>query len=392
MRKITFLILLVFISFTLGGTDSFANSCTGFENDPACRPEWNQALQGCEGDPFIDGTGQYNYSYCFKVVDGQKKLIPICSEAYQEGPCSPERINPYASENLSLKAEQEGALRGYDIQCSTKAEGWPAGYYDANTGLGGDGFLYYNTNCVVNGCEGISASILLNTDTGWNVLENDLNQCKLGQVDETQGTQSPIPTTISTGSFTTQIMKILTDLTKSLQNQLYSVNSTNQTSFTSQQTSTTGSTSFTSSMMNLLNQTTRDLQNQLYSTGSTGSQTTTNQTQTSVPRPDPFVSLTLLSGVKSGIYSVGELIQYYITMRNVDSVRSFFTATPGDSCPNSSNSGEQVPWVVKAVGENIVFGDVVKQCQSGSNYVITVAGTNTTTGKTSASSISVLIR
>lgn len=187
-------------------------------------------------------------------------------------------------------------------------------------------------------------------------------------------------------------MKILTDLTKSLQNQLYSVNSTNQTSFTSQQTSTTGSTSFTSSMMNLLNQTTRDLQNQLYSTGSTGSQTTTNQTQTSVPRPDPFVSLTLLSGVKSGIYSVGELIQYYITMRNVDSVRSFFTATPGDSCPNSSNSGEQVPWVVKAVGENIVFGDVVKQCQSGSNYVITVAGTNTTTGKTSASSISVLIR
>ncbi len=112
----------------------------------------------------------------------------------------------------------------------------------------------------------------------------------------------------------------------------------------------------------------------------------------SVGNTDPVVNLVVGNNNKIAIYSVGETIPYTVTMTNVNSVSSFYNTIPKDTCVGGSTNGEQKPWIVSFPVSNSVLSETVKSCQAGSTYIISVIGTNTTTGKISASSVSVYIR
>ncbi|MFA5791967.1 MAG: hypothetical protein WC884_02930 [Candidatus Paceibacterota bacterium] len=125
---------------------------------------------------------------------------------------------------------------------------------------------------------------------------------------------------------------------------------------------------------------------------SSQSTTTPGQTQTFF---NPSVGLILDNGGKSGTFSVGDMINYQVKIQNVDSVSSYYTATPGDTCVGGSNSGEQKPWVFKTVSPlnlSNTLSAKVEQCQSGATYTITLVGTNKSLGKTVTSSVSVYIK
>ncbi|MDQ5949119.1 MAG: hypothetical protein QG589_245 [Patescibacteria group bacterium] len=107
---------------------------------------------------------------------------------------------------------------------------------------------------------------------------------------------------------------------------------------------------------------------------------------------EPVVNLTLSNGQTIGTYNTGDTISYKLSMQNVTSVDSFYNTIPNDTCVGGSIGGEQKPWIVNRVVSNSTLSETVKSCQAGSTYVISVIGTNNTTGKISASSISVYIR
>jgi hypothetical protein len=107
---------------------------------------------------------------------------------------------------------------------------------------------------------------------------------------------------------------------------------------------------------------------------------------------EPSVNLTLSNDQTIGTYNTGDTISYKLSMQNVTSVDSFYNTIPNDTCVGGSTGGEQKPWIVNKVVSNSTLSETVKSCQAGSTYVISVIGTNNTTGKISASSVSVYIR
>ena len=111
-----------------------------------------------------------------------------------------------------------------------------------------------------------------------------------------------------------------------------------------------------------------------------------------VPNTNPSVNITHNNGQKIGTYSTGDTINYKVDMINVDSVASYYNTIPSDTCSGGPTGGEQKPWVINSVAITNSFDAEVKPCQAGATYIITVIGTNRTSGKIDASSISVYIR
>ena len=307
-----------------------------------------------------------------------------------------------------------GRSVGYDITCSSSR--LPFWGIDTNSGLS----YFMSSICTVNGVEGISAELLVNNfPSRWQTLESDIlshkaalecggiqyvvfstdyktYRCTPPPTSPTTPTNPTAPTSPthvpSTGyNFSAQLLNTLYSMMNNLRAQLASIgnnpvdpNSFNQTTF---------STGFATPMMELMRQISANLNMQVSSIGSqTGTMTPPTNPATIATTSAPFVDITLSNSAKNGVYSVGDTIYYYITMRNIDSVESYYSALPGDSCDGGSNSGEQKPWIARAIAPTSVFNAQVEACQSGNNYVITVVGRNQAIGKTSASSISVYIR
>lgn len=138
-----------------------------------------------------------------------------------------------------------------------------------------------------------------------------------------------------------------------------------------------------------------DIKTQLAQTTTTVNGNTTltsGTTSTSAVVGDPTVDITFSDGLKNKTVAVGDTLIYKINMSNIDSVDSFYNTVPSDTCVGGSTNGEQKPWIAKAIAPISVFSDTVKSCQAGATYVITVVGTNKSSNKISASSISVIVK
>lgn len=432
---IGFLIAILMFAFTLpltvdaqtptgvpSRTPDPSSGCTGFENTAQCRPEWASAISKC-----ITGTINQSANTCEVIINDTATRIAVCSPTNTTGPCRPERVNPYAAGTIARQAETMGKSVGYDITCSaSRASFWGT---DTNTGL--DYFM--NSLCSIAGTQmtGISAELLVNSyPNSWQTLATEIKsteasitcggiqyvffntdgtyRCLPRPTRPTAPTTPTVPTTptapttptyvTSTGySYSTELLNTLYNMVNSMRTQLASIGATGVTTGTTAM-QTTSPSGYTSSVINLISQMTSNLQSQLASIsttgGTTGTGTTGTQTgtQTGTVAASPYVDLTLANGAKNGVYSVGDTIYYYATMRNVDSIDSFYTATPGDTCVGGSNRGEQKPWIAKAIAETSVFNDQVQSCQTGNTYVITLIGRSNIKSQPSASTISVYIR
>ncbi|MCL5795710.1 MAG: hypothetical protein M1338_05150 [Patescibacteria group bacterium] len=404
MKKVFFISFFVLtnlfiftpISYADTSTIDLISGCTGFESSAICRPEWIDAQIGCL-------TNSYNSTNhtCTKIINGSSQTIAVCDAGNTTGPCRPSRVNATAAANDASRAETILRNHGYtDVSCVSTRESWAAIGYDTNTGLQ----YYYNSLCTVNGKSGISAELLVNnTESALRDTDNYVNG-KSSVVSSTNNTPTaPIAPTVPSGqipvnqnyiSYATSLISIINNMITNLKNQLNAIDGKSQTT-TSANVSAQTTTSYVSSVSRIINDMATNLKNQLNSinNGQTATTASSGQTQIGiVTSTTPSVELTLGSGLKSGTYSIGDTIIYQVKMQNVDSVNSFYSAIPKDTCAGGSISGEQKPWIVRAVAPISVFNDQVKSCQAGSTYVISVVGTNKTSGIINASSVSVYIR
>ncbi|MFA6270153.1 MAG: hypothetical protein WC657_03015 [Candidatus Paceibacterota bacterium] len=318
-------------------------------NTSNCAPEWADAQIGC----FPGSYSSTNHT-CSKLINGSYQTIAVCDAGNTTGPCRPARVNLSAAQSIAQNAEIILRNHGYtNVSCVATKENWASIGYDTNTGLQ----YYYNSLCTVNGKSGISAELLVN---------NPSTSLKL--TDEyVTGTSPVVP--VGIGNLNTQ-----TPLT---------------------QTSTSQNT-YIQNLTNVVNNIIQQYKNILNSLNTSAQKSVEPKIPTFDPPislgTNPVVELTLDNGQKNGTYSVGDNIIYKIKMENLDSINSFYNTIPGDTCDGGSKNGEQKPWIAKAIAPQSSFIEQVKPCQAGSNYVITVVGTNKTSGKIVASSILVYIR
>ncbi len=400
--------------------------CTGYETESKCHPEWADALANC-----VVGTFDSNTSTCTTANPDLYKIFPtvnVCSAKTMNDRCKPQRYNIYAATDLARRAEIMGREIGLQISCPVKKESIAGP--DNNSHLN----YYYNTYCTIEGIYGFDPDLLVNDParntsyTNWDVTLTTIKSSKAIEVcggpDKTffnpdgtyrciTSTQTPTQTSTQTNiqtstqnqttinqtnisqninSYSSFLLSSLSSLVNNLKNHLQ--NSSGSNAIASQTTQN----AYNSSLISSLNQMVVNLKSQLNSiqtnqkTSSTKTSSgITTPTIISIKTPDPYVELTLGNNQKSGIYSVGDTINYQIKMENVDSVSSNYVATPGDSCVGGSNNGESKPWVLNSVSSK-EFSARVEECQKGNNYIITTIGKSSITGKTTASSISVYIK
>lgn len=408
------------------------SGCTGFETTAYCHPEWTLAMSNC-----VPGSFSANDSTCVTINPDLLKIMPkvsVCSPTNTAGPCRPERVNPYAAGTIAKQAENMGEQLGYTISCEASKTSLGFGL-DGNTNL--DYFM--NSLCTINGQSGFSAELLVSSPSNWTVLATELksleaskvcgiykvvywnpdgsykcinspaytdtcvgaeNALKFNYVTKqpctpvTTPTTPTVPTTpavtpssqtgisSNTSSYIKNLYSVLNNMIANLKNQLGMV----QTGQAAPQTTA----SYVSSVSQTLNGIISNLKGQLNSIDT--EQTTTGIITVQTGASAPLVELTLGNGLKSGTYSVGDTINYQVKMQNVDLVSSYYNTIPKDTCVGGSISGEQKPWVIKTVSSLSNFNAKVEQCQAGSTYVITVVGTNKTSGQIVASSVSVYIK
>jgi|GEM_PF-2911336 len=417
------------------------SGCTGFETTTSCRPEWAESLVDC-----IPGSlGVAGPNTCIPPDLTLREAFPVvqvCSQTNSTGACRPERVNPYAAGTIARQAQNMGEQLGYTISCEASITPIRLGV-DPTTNLN----YFMNSLCTVNGQSGFSAELLVSNPSNWEVLATELKSIEASKVcgiykvvywnkdgsykciaspsytDTCVGAEnynkfnyvtgkscnatttttppSPTHTTPSTTGWATSALDLLSKLTINLKSQLDTIGKTGGTQTSTSAINLQSTASYVSSVSSIINNMSSNLKNQLNSigTGQKVNQTIIPFTTAPIPAsastpilPSPVVNLTVGAGQKSGTYSVGETINYQITMQNVDSVNSYYTATPGDTCVGGSNNGEQKDWVVKTVAPSTTLSAVAAQCQAGNTYIISVVGTNKTSGKTVASSISVYIK
>ncbi|OHB15263.1 MAG: hypothetical protein A2605_03030 [Candidatus Zambryskibacteria bacterium RIFOXYD1_FULL_39_35] len=396
--------------------------CTGYENESRCRPEWADSASKCQ----VGTLGLGGANTCVTIDESVRRISPyvmVCSSTYQVAGCVPHKVNPYAAGSLAKQAEIMGRSLGYTISCSVETLGM-AGYVNPINNLTYGLF----TSCTINGRSGFDAYTLVNDPardtsyTNWDVMATELKSIAAAEacggnisnvyfntdgtyrcitpttpttpttpVTPTTPTISTIPSTTINQSYLSYATNLTATLTKIIANLKSQLNSIGGIQTTTSIPASQTTTSYTSSITNALNNMTANLKSQLNSTG-TGQNTTSGIVSVQTGATTPSVELTLSNGLKSGTYSVGETVNYQVKMQNVDSVNSFYSAIPKDTCVGGSASGEQKPWIVKTVAPLSNFSDQVEQCQAGSTYIISVVGTNKTSGIINASSASVYIR
>lgn len=145
--------------------------CTGFENNAACRPEWAEAVKVCITGTLHVSSDNTN-GQCNAMINMRPTLIQTCNAIISDGPCRPERVNPYASAGVAIKAETIAKLKGYsNTTCSAIKVPLPGPFIDPNTGLQ----YYYSIECTINGKTGIGAEYIVNaTDYWWSSLNDYL--------------------------------------------------------------------------------------------------------------------------------------------------------------------------------------------------------------------------